>query len=257
MVETLPFVGVYNLVVGGLYAYVGSQVARRDVPEGGRLAHRMFILWWSGLAASSLLRALTIGLYLAGALHPTYHLAATQLGLLAVIAALLGLLHYMVHIYTGSARWFRPILVFYVLFYLAVLAFVASAWEPPTGFTDDGWRVEPLPQQDADTSPVAVVLLLLLLGPQIAAAVAFLRLAPRLDDPTPRYRVKMVGTAILVWFGVSLAGSLTTMLTDLDLARHDAWQVLSRVVGLGAVLTILAAYKPPAWVRRRYGVRPL
>lgn len=257
MVETLPFVGVYNLVVGGLYAFVGSRVARRHVPEDGRLAHRMFTLWWFALAANSLLGALTIGLYLADALHPTYHLAATQLGLLAVITALLGLLHYMVHIYTGSTRWFRPILVFYALFYLAILAFVASSWQPPTGFTDDGWRVQALPQQETDPSPVAVVLLLLLLGPQIAAAVAFLRLAPRLDDPTPRYRVKMVGGAILVWFGVSLAGSLTGMLTDLDPAGDDAWQVLSRAVGLGAVLAILAAYRPPRWVQRRYGVRPV
>lgn len=255
MVDTLALVGFYDLVVGGLYAYVGSQVSRREVPEEARLAQRMFLVWWFALAASSLLGALNIGLYRAGALHPGYYVAATQANLLAIVLALLGLLYYMVYLYTGTSRWFRPIVVFYVLFYLALLALVAYTWSPPEGFTDDGWSIQALPESDPGLSPaVGTTFVLLLVGPQIAAAVAFLRLAPRLEEPTPRYRVRLVGTAILVWFGTSLVGSLVGILTDVELSDLDAWQVLRRVLGLGAVLVILAAYKPPAWVRRRYGV---
>ena len=255
MVDTLALAGGYSLVVGGLYAFVGSQIARREVPPEALVAHRMFLVWWFAFAASSLLGAINIALYRLDALAPGYYLAATQANILAIVLALLGLLYYMVYLYTGSSRWFRPIVLFYVLFYLALLALVAYRWSPPEGFTDNGWSIQALPEPESDLHPaVAIPFLLLLVGPQIAAAVAFLRLAPRLDEPTPRYRVRLVGTAILLWFGASLVASIVGNLTDVDLSGLDAWQVLTRVLGLSAVLLILAAYKPPAWVRRRYGV---
>ncbi len=252
----IEVVGLYNLVVGALYVYVGTQVGKREVPDEARLAQRMFLLWWYALGAVNLIGGLNIGLYLADALAPAYWVVISQLNLLAIVLALLGLLYYMVYIYTGSGKWFKPIISFYAAFYLALLALVVWLWNPPQAFTDNGWAIQTLPESDQELSPaVGLAFVILLVGPQLAAAVAFLRLGPKLDDVTQRYRVRLVGTAILFWFSLSLVSSVVGAVTDIDFATLDAWQYLQRIVGLGAVLTILAAYKPPGWVQRRYGVQ--
>lgn len=257
MADTLALAGFYSLVVGVLYAYVGGQLSRRKVPPEGRLAHRMFMVWWFALAASSLNGALNIGLYRAEALRPAYYLVSTQVGLLAVVLALLGLLYYMVYIYTGSSRWFKPIVAFYVLFYVFLLALVAYLWNPPTGFTDNGWTLQPLPENEDLNPGVSLFFVLLLIGPQIGAAMAFLRLASKLEDPTSQYRVRLLGTAILLWFGIALVGSLMNILAGMDLSTNNSWQYLTRAIGFSAVLTILAAYKPPRWVQRKYNIEPI
>ncbi len=258
MTGTIELVGFYNLIVGALYVYVGLQISKREVPDAARLAHRMFLTWWYALGSVSLIGALNIGLYRVGALHPVYFTIIGQINLLAIVVALLGLLYYMVYIYTGSGKWFKPIIGFYAVFYLLLVALVVWLWSPATDFTDDGWNIVALPESEQELSPVmGLVFVVLLVGPQLAAAIGFIRLGSKLEDVTQRYRVRMVGTAILIWFGLSLVGSLGTIILDEDLTSFDAWQYTQRIIGLGAVLTILAAYKPPKWIQQKFGVTPV
>ncbi len=258
MTDTLALVGTYDFIVGVLYVYVGLQVAKRSVPREAQLAQRMFLVWWYALGSVSLIGALNIILYRLEALNPAYFIIVSQINLLAIVVALLGLLYYMVYIYTGSGRWFKPLVAFYVLFYLSLLGLVAALWNPPTDFTDNGWNIVSLPESDRELSPIAgFAFVVLLIGPQMAAAIGFLRLGPKLEDVTQRYRVRLVGTAILVWFGLSLIASIAGLIADVDLTTADGWQYTQRAIGFGAVLAILAAYKPPKWVQHKFHVEPV
>jgi hypothetical protein len=38
------------------------------------------------------------------------------------------------------------------------------------------------------------------------------------------------------------------------LSQQDWWEFASRLIGLAAAATILTAYLPPRWLKRRYGI---
>jgi hypothetical protein len=85
--------------------------------------------------------------------------------------------------------------------------------------------------------------------PQLAGAVAYAALWRRVEDATQRYRVLLVSLSLAAWF----AGALVAALSD-----PDSPVILARpLLGLVAAGAVVAAYAPPAWVQRRFGVHPL
>jgi hypothetical protein len=65
---------------------------------------------------------------------------------------------------------------------------------------------------------------------------------------TQRYRILLVSWSIIIWFLSAYLASIS------GLSQQDWWQIASRLIGLGAALTILFAYQPPSWIKRRFGV---
>jgi hypothetical protein len=61
----------------------------------------------------------------------------------------------------------------------------------------------------------------------------------------------MVSFTLLGWFGSALLAYGT------GLSTNPWWQAVSRSIGLVAALLIYAAYRPPGWVQRRWGVRSI
>ena len=62
-------------------------------------------------------------------------------------------------------------------------------------------------------------------------------------------KIALVTGAIIVWFGSSVVG------TALDVTRDLGWQLFSRIISIAGAAVILMAYKPPRWVREKYGVQ--
>lgn len=242
---TLSMLG--SVATSLVYLHVGRVLNRRQVSPEARLANNMFVLWWMGLGVMGLFGAAMLGLYMAGGLRVWFYQAYTSFVLMLLFALLWGLQFYLVYLYTGSRRAFAPLGVFYAVLALATMALIEYAGTPQA-ITDNGWSLQTLPRVEFGQA-FTMAFLLVLVGPQMAAAIAYARLYRKARDRTQRYRIALVTTAILVWFGSSLVA------TALEANRALGWQLLSRVIGLLGALTILAAYKPPTWVRQRYGIQ--
>jgi hypothetical protein len=247
---TLALAGLVDLAAGAVFAYVGHRLARRHAGEHAR-ASLMFALWWQALAGTILitgarntLAGLGFTTPLAGALFG----ALNYVFVLLLCLGLWGLLYYLVVLFTGRRGVFWPLGVFY-LAYFAVAAAVLLSLGPATVVAGK-WFAQ-VAYANTLRGPLLAVLLLLLLLPQILAAVAYGTLALRLKDATRRYRVGVVSVALVVWLGLQLAAPF------LGLGRHEAWAAGGRFVGLAAALAVYWAYHPPAWVRQRHGIEGL
>ena len=102
--------------------------------------------------------------------------------------------------------------------------------------------------QQQPTGPFFTLMAIMLVFPQIIGSLAYFTLYFRVKEPTQKYRVALVSWSIIVWFLSSFIASIS------GLSQYDWWQILSRLIGLGATLTILVAYQPLNWIKTRLGV---
>lgn len=243
---TLAISALGSLVTAFLYMYVGQVLSRRTVSDHARLAQGMFVLFWQSLGGIYLLGVAVMAVYVLGRLEIWMFQAYVTFVLLVIFAALWGLQFYLVYLYTGSRRSFGPLGAFYAVLFLVTLALIEYIGAPER-ITDNGWTLETEPDVEFGNA-FNLAFTLLLVGPQIVAAIAYARLYRKTSDRTQRYRIAMVTGAILVWFGSSILASAA------DLGESLSWQLTSRLIAVGGALTILAAYKPPHWVRIKYGI---
>jgi hypothetical protein len=239
-----------TMLTAFLYLYVGETLRRRPVSSDARLAHGMFVLWWDAIGGIGLLGGIVLLGYMAGVLNVWLYKTYTIIVLLGLFAALWGLQFYLVYLYTGSRKSFPLLGAFYTLLFTALLALVEWNWSKPFVISDDGWQIVTLPK--IELNPWAgLVFALVLLGPQVFAAVSYARLYRKTNDPTQKYRIALVTGTIIIWFGSSILGSAAQVSTTLQ------WQLFSRLVSILGALVILMAYKPPRWVREKYGIRSI
>jgi hypothetical protein len=253
MADNLLLSAAASVITGALYLYLGRVLHNRRVSAEATLARDMFALWWGLLGLLSFVGVLQIALYRAGELPIWLYMTLGQLGIWGLFAALWALQVYLMYLYTGSKRWVLPLAVFYLALYMAFVALIQ--WiGPPGAITDNGWMLRT--DQDFTLSRGwTVALILVLLGPQMAAAVAYASLYRKTSDRTQRYRIALLTGAILVWFGTSsLVGATSDPNPD---HVNVPWQIAQRLLSIAAALTILAAYRPPGWVRHRYAIRSL
>jgi hypothetical protein len=256
VIQTLLVSAAFSLIASVIYAYVGYRLTRRSLPEGTRLAAYAFVAFWYGIAVSTLTGPTGLQALLAafGQVSLPAVLLMTQVGLVAISVGLWGLLYYLVYLYTGWHGVWKGLAAFYIAFYAFLQYFIVDAG--PVGLHTDRWSVvvdyrKDLSGPDAWMQPYVLALIIGLLVPQIVAALAYLTLAFRVHDPTQRYRVLLVSISILVWFATPFFA------LGADVAKQDTYQVVSRLIGLAAAITIYMAYQPPRWIRRRYGILAL
>jgi len=231
---------------GLLYLFVGWAVQDRAVGREHRRANDLFALWWWGLAALSILGGIVSLAAALGFRDVAAFSVFTAVALLLLCIALLGLLSYLLYLFTGRNGLLLPLAVGYGAFYVAMLALLAAAG--PDGVEVTHWGAKltfARPIAPAFAAALGVGLLL----PQALCALAYLRLARRLEDRAQRHRVEMVAVSIFLWFLSSLFASAA------GLGQSDAWQVLSRCISLAAALTILGAYRPTPWMQRHWGLQ--
>jgi hypothetical protein len=244
--STLLFSTLFALVAASIYAYVGWRLGKRIVSSWeGRIAWQSFIVWWYGLAATTLIGGL---LNLFGAFGLTslpLHITATHINLLMTCLALGGLLYYLLYLFTGNSRLLVPLTIIYIIYYVLLVYYITAS--VPESVNIDRWRTT-LAFHTPITGPFFTMIILLLLLPQIIGGFAYFTLYFRMTDVTQKYRVLLVSCSIIIWFLSPLIAIVG------GLAQNDWWQVASRLIGLAAALTILMAYLPPQWIKQRYGI---
>lgn len=245
---TLVASGLTSLAMASVYTYVGVRLTRRDVAAEARHAVYMFGLWWFGLAGLTGLASLRTLLAAAGIVPLGPFVVLTYVNLFLLTIALLGLVYYLVYLFSGRADTMTPITAFYLVFFFLLAAIVSSA--NPVGVDVTGWDAT-LAYEAPPTGSLMQAVLLLFLGPPLVGALAYMSQLFRVEDRTQRYRIGLVSASIVLWFGSAYGVSL--------IGIGDAlwWTIGSKLIGLSAALTILAAYLPPGWIRQRLGVEPL
>lgn len=244
---TLFLAALSTLLVASAYFLVGLRLgAGRSVANPAERALRFFALWWLATAVNQYLGS---GIYFAasfGFTDLTLQLSYTviQRGLLAL--SLVGLMHYLLYLLTGREA-LRTLLVVYGLFFAIQLYGIFYA--RPVGIEEHGWRTTLDTERD-DPAWAQLTSLVCIVLPPVFGSLGLARLVPRTDDRSRRARLLAVSAGILVWWVVAvLAGQPGTF--DLQ------WfQIFNRALGLTVALTILFAYQPTAWMRRRLGIQP-
>ena len=243
---TLLMSALFSVVSAAIYGFVAARLSRRTIskPEV-RFAWRSFGLWWYCLAATTLVSGI---LRLLGAFNlaslPLF-VALTHVNILLICIALWGLLYYLVYLFTGSRQFLIPLTSFYIIYYVLLVYIITVSG--PTDVEIGRWTTR-LIYTHPVMDPFFTVLLVLLVFPQILAALAYFTLFFRLREAAQRYRILLVSWCIILWVGSAFVASAA------GLSREDWWQIVSRLIGLGAALGILFAYFPPGIIRRRFGI---
>lgn len=242
-----PSLGVLlTLATTGLLAYAGLLVLRRPVHGEARLALRMFATWWLSAGLVLLLAGSHTMLGLLGLLDVRVHLAITYLTAVPLAVALWALLYYLIYIYTGRRAAIWPLTAAYALF-LAFEIYYFSSLGPRTIETT-AWSVRLARGRDPPAG-LGAVFGLLVAAPTLFIVVAYGRLAARAKEPAQRYRVRLTSTALLVWFAPVLAA----FLAGWDKA---AWfPLVYQAPGVLAAAMIVAAHRPPGFLKRRWEAR--
>ena len=243
---TLLFGAILAALCAGIYFYVGRVLSRRrQASSETGTAWTMFVLWWYALAAATLSGAILNILGAFGIIDLPLFTTITIVNLLTICIGLLGLMFYLLFLYTGNSRLFWPLAVFYFIYYALLVYYVQVSM--PVGVTVERWRAA-LEYQNEIQGPLYFIVLFLLVFPQIIGSLAYFMLYFQVKNPTQRYRILLVSWSIIIWFLSSFLASIS------GLSNQDWWQIVSRLIGLGAALTILFAYRPPSWIKRRFGI---
>ena len=243
---SLLFGALLSILCAGIYFYVGRVLSqKRFAPSDSFLAWQLFVIWWYALAAETLSGAI-IGLLAAlGIAGLPLFTTFTIVNLLATCVALYGLMFYLLYLFTGNQRLLGPLTLFYIAYFIFLVYYVEAS--TPIGITVGRWTAT-LQYQNQIRGPLFIVALLLLVFPQIIGSLVYFSLYFRVESPTQKYRIMLVSWSIIIWFLSGFVASLA------GLAQYDWWQVLNRLIALGAAVTIMFAYQPPLWIKRRYSV---
>lgn len=235
-------------VAAAFYGFTGRMLYRRPVSAEFRWPALAFSTWWLGLAFTTFLGGVQLLVAYAGYRNLDFYLTLLLVNLLVICVALWGLVYYLIFLFTGKNWHFIPLTVFYVLYFGLLLYWVQ--WQQPDHVVVDAWAVR-MGYQAEDTGSLFSIIVILLVVPQIIGAFAYLSFYPRVKDRSQRYRVLLISLSIIIWFSSALLVTVTHNQTS------DAWQIASKLIGLGAAAATLMAYNPPAFIQRWLNVHPI
>src|SRR5688500_15030852 len=128
--DAIPAVAVVlSAASAALFVLVGRTVQQRDVSRDARSAQAAFVLWWYGLAAVTVVGAVQA---LPGfPLDLELFLVMTVVLLFVLCAALGGLMHYLVFLYTSRNNFLPYLVVGYLAYFVVLLVYIMESG--PTG----------------------------------------------------------------------------------------------------------------------------
>lgn len=235
----LAAVGAVHLATAAAFFAVGARFRSRHVGLGMGLARNAFVAWWWGFGAYLALQG---SLDLAAAAGQASFGAFLAFRLLTgplLAASAWGLAYHILFLWSGKPAWALPL-----AFYYGAAGAVYSCWvwfHGPQGVLVGRWAAE-LTYAEPIEGPVWNAVLASIGLPLVLGSLAFLALAVKVHDREKRYRIVLVGSSLFLW----VVSGYSAQVGASDAVRFVA------IVGLGlaTALTVLAAYYPPAPVRR-------
>lgn len=243
--NTLLLASAFAVITAAIYAYVGRVIIRRHVQGDARLASTLFATFWFGLGAATLFGSVNNVLGWAGVTDISVYVTIIQVSFLVIMIALWSLMYYLAYLFTGNRSLLVPISAFYLVFYAWLVYLIVLV--DFDGLTVNEWNVQLHAANEAHPI-VGIVFALALIVPPLIGAIAYARLFFKVEGVTQRYRIGLVSGTIVAWFGSSLIVSV------LQVGASPVWQVASRIIGVVAAMLVYFAYRPPGWVRARYGI---
>jgi hypothetical protein len=244
--STLLFSAFFGLIAAGIYTYTGWRLGKRVVPSSdARLAWVSFTIWWYGLAIVTFLSSLQNLFAALGLTDLPLFVTAIQLNIQISCIALLGLLYYLIYLYTGNRNSLIPLTVFYIVFYILLVYFINAS--SPNGVSVERWSAG-IAYSNTPVGTFIILLIVFLILPPVIGGLAYFMLFFRVTGITQKYRIFLVSWSIILWFSspvVAMVGGLS---------QQDWWELASRLIGLAAAGIILMAYLPPRWLKQRYGI---
>lgn len=231
-----------SMLTAIVYLVVAATVHQRSRHQAHKGPVVAFTLWWSGLAASTLLGAALQVVAATDLFDPALVKTLLHMTVPALVVALWGLFYYLGYIFVGGRRLLVPSLALYGVVYAASVYTVAS--RTPVGVTQRAWDVV-ITYEQAVPPLLSAALLVLLIVPILLAVVAYASLLFRLKAPEQRFRIGMVSIAFLVWFGGAFLAAL------LGLAGLEWWGFVGKLLALGSAVLVLIAFAPPQGLRQR------
>ncbi len=245
-------------VAAFLYFGVAWLQSRRRVHAPAQGALRGFIIWWAGLGALGLLTLF----FTFGPGIESYGLGVVRLVIYALLGGifvmLAGLAYYLLYLYTGRPRTLWYIAGYYALM-MVLLVYLIEGFDPhiadnavhlmagESGEVIFHTHREP-PAWASATFSLGIV------GPPLAAALAYALLYFRTHDKTARFRIALVSTGFVLWFAYSAVGALAALVTD-STTQSFTQQLVGQFLGVLAAALTLVAYNPPRRLQDRFGLR--
>jgi hypothetical protein len=243
---TLLFGAILAFLCAGIYFYVGRVLSRRrQNSSGSSLAWLMFVIWWYALSLATFSGGILSLLGAFGIIGLALFTTIFILNLLTTCVALMGLMFYLLYVYTGKSGLIWPLGIFYFLYYGLLVYFVEAS--DPVGVAVNRWNAT-LQYENQIQGPLYILAVVLLVFPQIIGSLAYFMLVFQVKERSQKYRIVLISWSIIIWFLSSFLAGIS------GLSQQDWWQIASRLIGLCAALTILFAYQPPSWIKRRFGV---
>jgi hypothetical protein len=248
---------VLALLAVMVYTSVGVVLGRRQLSPEARPANRAFQAWWFGLAGLSLFNPVMYAMVRAGVQDLQVYLALFEFLIVAVVGAVGCLVYYLLYVYTGRTWVFWPVAIYHVVILSWILTVITQAH--PIGYGEGCPNLGFCYEKDFNGTPASRWIGASLVLPILLATVGYFALYFRVEEPVQRYRIALVSTALMVWFGTSLTGSLVVgdyenlehvVRTDVPLSQWRYWSLVTNTVGLLAAVAILLAYRPPLSVQR-------
>lgn len=235
-----------TIVASGVFALVGRRVMKRPVSQELAIARNAFALWWYLLSLTTVIGAvqsiIAISALPAGADKgividkgvADVMTAITMASVLLLCAALAGLVYYLVFLFTNSRRSLYFLAFGYLVYYVLLAYFILAAH--PDGVEVQTWRTKLHNAAPIEGGPLFYSVIGFLILPPFLAAIAYLTLYFRVEDPVQKRRVLLVSLSIIGWFGSALVSTIE------QVGNSTEWQVTSRFIGLAAAGTIYYAY---------------
>lgn len=245
---TLAASATFAVVSAAVYLRLANVLSGRDVTDDSKLASKSFVAWWVAFAATTLIGAIESAWAAFGTVPFAVALALFYAVLAAIVVGLWGLTFYFVYLYTGKRSAWFPVAAYWVGVFVLLLVWVVQS--NPVGVAVARWDVSLDFANDTTSGPLYLAVLISILAPVLIGATAYLRLMSKVEARTQRVRIAAVAGSFIVWFGASLIASL------LGVSNEDWWQLVSRSLGLGAAIVILAVHDPPDWLREK-GIEPV
>ena len=244
MKGTLLAAGIIALLAGAVYLYVARRLPRPPGSKDASRAMAMFSLWWYALGVNIILVGVTYLLGAAG--HLTFELqyVDSYLQRLLLAVSMVGLMHYLLYLLTGRDL-LAPLAVFYGA-YFVFLIYGMLLQQPDTLFVG-AWRTDIMSPR-GEVAWLKYASLGAILLPPTVCSLLYLRLFFRVPDATRKWRIALVSGAILFWWAIAVVAGQRAALDDTPL------QAANRLLSLVAAFAVLAAYSPPRWAQRRWGV---